>query len=185
MRMTGDLREQHTFDLVDLGVLTSGHDREFDAAVMLAARAARAPIATFAIIDMIGRLSRLRAHTGLGAGGPKVTEVPLDTSLAYGARASTDLIAVCNAASDPRTTAHSFFRLHGIQSLLAAPVLCPAGEVVALLAVHDTKPRIWSAEERNVLAQIAHFCTQAILLRAALKTLGLISRGGVSTGVAS
>jgi GAF domain-containing protein len=54
--------------------------------------------------------------------------------------------------------------------------MCPAEEVAALLAVHDLFPRIWTPEERDTIRGIAHFCTEAILLRAALRTLGLVSR---------
>jgi GAF domain-containing protein len=183
--MAGHFREPHKFDLVDLGVLAGGPDKEFDFAVRLAARAARAPVATFATVDFGSRLSRLRAHNGLGAEGPKVTEVPLEISVAYRAVVCGDLIAISDTARDPRTVAHPFFRSHGIQSMLAAPVLCPADEVIALLAVHDTLPRIWNAEDRNALAQVAHFCTQVILLRAALKTLSLISKETMGTRVAT
>lgn len=182
--MAGHFREPHKFDLADLGVLAGGPDKEFDFAVGLAARAVRAPVATFATADFVDRLSRIRAHTGLGAGGPRVTEVPLEISLAFKAAAGQDRIAVSDTLMDPRTAAHPFLRSHGLRSLLAAPVHFPADEVVALLCVHDTLPRIWNAEESDALAQAAHFCTQVILLRAALKTLSLISRESEASGLA-
>lgn len=168
--------EPRKFDLADLGVLATGYDRDFDYAVTVAARAARAPIATFATADFVSRMVRVRAWTGLGSDGPGVTEVPFDVSFISRATSPGQLISVSDTAKEPRVVAHPFIRSRGIRSLLAAPVLGPAEEVVALLAVHDTLPRIWNVEERDALAGVAHFCTKVILLRAALRTLHLLSR---------
>ena len=173
------------FGLKDLGVLGEGPDPDFDAAVILAQRSTGSPIATFATADFEMRRSRLRAWTGLGSHEPKPRAIPLEASLVFRAAASApELIVVPDTARDAQMAALPFVRSHGIRSLLAAPVLCPADHIVALLTVHDTMPRIWSGEERSAIAHAAHFCTQVILLRAALRTLRLISTDSVRTGAA-
>jgi GAF domain-containing protein len=174
--MAGPFREPKKFDLIDLRVLTSGYDRDFDFAVTLAARATRAPFASFVTVDMDARLCRARAWTGFGPDGPKVREVPLEGTLLDRLILKPELIMVSDIARDYRTAGQSALRSNGVQSCLAAPVLCPAEKVVGMISVGDRLPRLWNDEDAGVLKYVAHFCTQVILLRAALKTLSLISQ---------
>jgi GAF domain-containing protein len=164
------------FDLRDLGVLGETPDRDFDTAVAVAVRAIRAPISTFAVLDFDNAVSRLRAHSGLSSVAQRTDAIPLESALILKAMSETDIIAIPDVARDPAARDHPFLRAHGIQSLLAAPVLCPAREVIGLLAVHDLVPRIWTTEERESIAGLARLCTQVILLRASLRTLGMVSR---------
>lgn len=164
------------FDLRDLGVLGEDPDRDFERAVELAARSIRAPVATFAVLDFDNAVSRLRAHRGLSSAAQGTDAIPLEAALILKAMSETDIIAIPDVARDSAGRDHPFLRAQGIQSLLAAPVLCPAGEVIGLLAVHDRVSRIWTTEERESIAGLAGFCTQAILLRASLRTLGMVSR---------
>jgi GAF domain-containing protein len=165
------------FDLRDLGVFDAASDGDFNTAVALAARTLGAPIAVLSILDFEAQVSRIRAHVGLDVGMPVIREVPFEAAIAVTATSVREVIAIPDCSRDVRTMAHPFMRSQGIKSLLAAPVLCPAEEVVALLAVNDRVPRIWTAEEQEALSGLAHFCTQSILLRAALRTIGLVSRG--------
>jgi GAF domain-containing protein len=112
----------------------------------------------------------------MGADMPEVDAIPLETSIALSAMSETDVIAIPDTARDSVAQKNPLVRTQGIKSILAAPVLCPAREVVALVAVHDRVPRLWSPEEKDAVLGIAHFCTQVILLRAALRTLGMVSR---------
>ena len=164
------------FDLRDLGVLGETPDRDFETAVRLAARAIRAPVATFGVLDFDNAVSRIRAHSGLRSAVPTSDAIPLESALILKAMSETDIIAIPDVARDPAARDHPVLRAQGIQSLLAAPVLCPAREVIGLLAVHDQVPRIWTTEERESIAGLARFCTEVILLRASLRTLGMVSR---------
>lgn len=172
-----DARSFGKFDLRDLGVLGPAPDEDFQIAVRLAARAVRAPVSTFSVLDFEAGLSRLRAHVGLETSSPEVDEIPIEASLALSALTETDLVVLPDVAADPLAATHPFLRANGIRSILAAPVLCPAREVVALLAVHDRVPRIWTQEDRETIRGLAKVCTGTILLRAALRTIGLVSRG--------
>jgi GAF domain-containing protein len=164
------------FGLRELGILGPGPDREFDTAVCLSARSLRAPMASIGVLDFDAGLTRIRAHVGMGADMPEVDAIPLETSIALSAMSETDVIAIPDTARDSVAQKNPLVRTQGIKSILAAPVLCPAREVVALVAVHDRVPRLWSPEEKDAVLGIAHFCTQVILLRAALRTLGMVSR---------
>ena len=108
----------------------------------------------------------------------EVYEIPITTSLTLSAMSESDVISIADTGRDPLTQDNPFVASQQVGSLLAAPVLCPAQDVVALLAVHDRVPRLWSAEERQTILGFAHFCTQIILLRASLRTLGIVSRRG-------
>ena len=172
----GDFGKSKAFELRDLGVLEGPPDHDLDVAVTLAARATRSPIATFAALDFDAGLSRIRAHVGLEPNCPDVAEIPLTTAITWSMKSADALLIVPDTAKDDRTAVHPFMRAYGLQSLLAAPVLCPAHEVVALLAVHDRVPRLWTDAEQEAVSGLAHFCTQMILLRAALRTIGILSR---------
>jgi len=164
------------FDLRDLGVLRKGTDREFDTAVTLAARALRAPVAVISVLDFEAGISWLRAHVGTMNPVSELEDIPIESSLFLAAMSRSDVIAIPDTARDAAAKANPFIRAQGIQSVLAAPVMCPAEDVVALVSVHDRVPRLWTAEEKESLLGIAHFCTESILLRAALRTLGMVSR---------
>lgn len=173
---TDATRSLGKFDLRDIGVIGDGPDRDFDTAVSLAAGAARAPAATFAVLDFEAGLSRLRSHVGLGGATPEMGIVPIEAAITLRAMSESDIIAIPETALDPLARENPFIRAHGIRSLLAAPVLCPAQDVIGLLAVHDRVPRLWTANERAAISGLAHLCTRIILLRAALTTLGIVSR---------
>lgn len=174
----GNARAFGKFDLRDLGVLRKEPDRDFDTAVMLASRSLRTPIATFSVLDFEGGIARLRAHVGTNDAVDEVYEIPITTSLTLSAMSESDVICVTETSRDPLTQGNPFVASQKVQSLLAAPVLCPAQDVVALIAVHDRVPRLWTAEDRQTILGFAHFCTQVILLRASLRTLGIVSRRG-------
>jgi GAF domain-containing protein len=172
----GDLRTYGKFDLRDIGVLRTEPDRDFDTAVMLASRSLRTPISTFSVLDFAGGIARLRAHVGTSDTVAEVYEIPITASITLSAMSESDVISIPDTARDPLTQDNPFVASQQVQSLLAAPVLCPAQDIVALIAVHDRIPRLWTAEDRQTILGFAHFCTQVILLRASLRTLGMVSR---------
>jgi GAF domain-containing protein len=165
------------FDLRDLGVLSNSADRDFDTAVALAARALRTPMAAFSVLDFEAGVSRLRAHFGTRLPVSAREEIPIEASLNITAMSRSDIVAISDTSRDPVARDHPFVRAQGVRSILAAPVMCPAGDVTALIGVHDIVPRIWTAEEKQAIHGFAHFCTELILLRAALRTLGILARG--------
>jgi GAF domain-containing protein len=174
----GDERAEvsRRFDIKDLGILGPGPDRDFDLAVALAARSLRAPICALSVLDFDAGLSRLRAHVGTRAPVTEREDIPIEASLTISALSPSDVIAIPDVSRDETARSHPFVQAQGIASILAAPIMCPAEEVVALIAVHDRVPRLWSAEEKESILGIAHFCTQVILLRATLRTLVMVSR---------
>ena len=173
--MNQTLRAKHTYTLRDLGVIGAAADRDFDLLVSVAARSLRAPMATFAVLDFDGGVSILRAHHGTSAPVGRADRIPLSSSLVLAAMSDGDMIVIPEIARDPVARVHPFVVSQGVRSLLAAPVMCPANEPIGLLAVHDRVARIWTAEERDTLRAAAHFGTQTILLRATLRTLGMLS----------
>jgi GAF domain-containing protein len=171
-----DAKAFPTFDLRDLGVLSAGPDPDFDRAATIAARALRTPISTVSVLDFGAGVSRLRAQFGTHVPLSEREVIAIEASLAVKAMSRYDVIAISDVAKDAAARAHHFVRAHNIQSILAAPIMCPAEEVIALIAVHDRIPRIWTRDEHDAILGIAHFCTEIILLRAALRTLGMMSR---------
>jgi GAF domain-containing protein len=164
------------FDLRSLGLLGGPPDRSFDASVRLASAMAATPLALLVIIDHEADLLCLRAHVGLSPAEETMTRVRTSRSLYSHLTSSTDVVAIPDITLDPRTRTNSVAASLGVRSLMAAPVRSPADDAVGLLSVLDRVPRIWSAQQRAALCDIAHMATQAILLRAALHTVTIMSR---------
>ncbi|WP_049559110.1 PAS domain S-box protein [Limnoraphis robusta] len=77
------------------------------------------------------------------------------------------LIAVENAATDPRTQelSHSYLLPLGITSMLDVPI-CSGGKTVGILCLeHIGKPRTWQLEEQNFAAYLAYITSLAIETR--------------------
>jgi hypothetical protein len=63
----------------------------------------------------------------------------------------------------------------GFRGVLAAPVQCPAGLAVGVLSGVSGNVRIWSRNDRKVLADLAVLASERILLRASLRTISILS----------
>lgn len=164
------------FDLRSLGLLDGDPDPAFVHAVDLAHRTTRTEAATLAIADFDEGVVRVRAHAGALPAPLASLAVPLDRSLFGTLGSSSQPFAVTGAVRDPRTRSNPFVRTLAAESLIGAPVFCPAEVPVGYVVAYDTAVRIWSAEDRARLAAAAFFCTQAILLRAALETVKILWR---------
>jgi GAF domain-containing protein len=175
------MREGHqpveTFSLKDLGVTEGPPDPSFDAVVALAAQAVGTCYALLAVVDHDSGVIRLRSQHGFEA-APRVTGLlPYGLSFTAAVVDKGCCLAVPDTQRHPKTAHHPFLSDLGIRTLLAAPVHCPANEVVASLVVLDRLPRIWTEKDRRVLDDVAFLASQSILLKAALRTIGTVARG--------
>jgi GAF domain-containing protein len=173
-------RPNQTFDLRDLGVCDGPPDAAFDAVVSLAARAVRAPLAILSIVDHDLGVVRVRSRHGFGSVSQEANELPFDRSFTATVVQTGSGLSIPDTQRHPATARHPLLSDLGIRSLLAAPVHCPADEVIGSIVVSDRLPRIWTEEEGRLLGEHALLCSQNILLRAALRTLAAFARRGAA-----
>jgi PAS domain S-box-containing protein len=129
------------------GALTDAPAGEpFDRLARLAATVLHAPAALLAV------LHEGRALPKGAFGLPPSLAVSGDV-LAQRLAAAAEPLAVANIAEDPRIAQDPLVTEAEAAALLAVP-LGPPGHLVALLAVLDFRPRTWSREESQLLADL-------------------------------
>ncbi len=164
-----------SYDMAALGVLDGPCEPVLDALVLIASRAIRAPFCAIAMIDDRDETVRFRAHTGFPPDVSMDRSVPFDKSFCARVRMTNAPFAVSNARRDPIGAEHPLATKFGIQSYLGAPIHDPALGPVGIIAVMDVVPRIWSEEDKHLIAELARVATQNIMLRAALATVRIIA----------
>jgi hypothetical protein len=173
-----DFRAQDSFGLRELGVIEGPDDQAFDNIVAMAARSVNAPFAMLLVADVEHEMVKVRSCFGFEAATRHTPGVPLGPSLTAEVMATAQCLPIPDLRLNPKTARHPYLLTLGAQSLLMAPVKCPADLVIGSLAVMDRLPRIWTANEKGILQGCAFMCAQSILLRAALKTLSVVAREG-------
>ena len=174
------MRDDHepvgTFSLKDLGVTDGPPDPAFDAIVALAAQVVGTPYALLAVVDYELGVVRSRSRYGFGEAPDPKRLIPYKLSFTATVAATGSCLAVHDTQRHPRTAHHPYLAEMGVRSILAAPVRCPANEVVGSLVVLDRLSRIWTNRDKRLIENVAFLASQSILLKAALWTIGTVAR---------
>lgn len=173
---SGGFRTKDSFGLRDLGVIEGPDDQAFDNIVAMAARSVGTPLAMLVVADIERDRVKVRSSFGFRALSRHTLGLPLAPSVTALVMESGQCLGIPDIRLHPTTARHPHLAVLGAQSLLIAPVKCPADHVIAALAVMDRLPRIWTEDEKGILQGCAFMCGQSILLRAALKTLSVVAR---------
>jgi len=127
--------------VLELEILNSPEEPEFDQITLLASMVTEAPIA------MIGFYDRGRVWYKSRLGFAAYRENPAS---ALNLELHKTLVLE-DAATDPRSIGHPMIQELGIQSIALVPLLGPDGQHVGYLAVADTKNRPFSAKQQQGL----------------------------------
>jgi len=127
--------------VLELEILNSPEEPEFDQITLLASMLTEAPIA------MIGFYDRGRVWYKSRLGFAAYRENPAS---ALNLELHKTLVLE-DAATDPRSIGHPMIQELGIQSIALVPLLGPDGQHVGYLAVADTKNRPFSAKQQQGL----------------------------------
>jgi len=143
-------------------ILDTPPDVAFDRIASIAARLFAVPMATVCIVDT----DRIWFKASLGV--PGVRQVPRDPGLGASAILQGKPYLVTNARTDPRTAAHPLVTGEmGLQFYAAAPIITSDGHALGTVAVMDTKPGNATAEELEMLADLAAVVMDGLELRLA------------------
>lgn len=145
-------------------VLDTPPDGAFDRVTKLAARHFGVPVSIVSIVDT----DRIwfKSHHGLD-----VDEIGRDPGLCASAILGAEPWVVENAAVDPRTLANPLVAgAMGLRFYAGAPLTTHDGFRLGTLCVIDKQPREFSAEDANVLADLADVVMDELELRLSART---------------
>lgn len=111
----------------------------------------------------------LSTAEGLVPGVVAAAELPAGEALLQSLARSGDVALVTDTASDPRTRASLWLRSHRVKALAVSPIEDPHGRLLGALCVADTVPRVWTADDIDLLAALADLAASKIALRSSVR----------------
>ncbi|MCV2422027.1 response regulator [Paucibacter sp. DJ2R-2] len=143
--------------LVDLNVLDTGPEPEFDALVQAAAAVCEVPISLVSLVDVDRQW--FKANVGL----PGAEQTPRDVAFCAHAILEDGLFEIDNAMEDPRFASNPLVTSDpNIRYYCGASLTLSSGEKVGTLCVIDRKPRHLSEHQRTILKLLAQAATAAL-----------------------
>ena len=167
-------RNTALYSLSDLGLVNTPPDSAFDRIAALAQKLLRAPIAMLSVIETDSDRQFMTSLRGAPEPLAGSRELPLRYSICKHVSASAAPLVIPDALHDIRTHAAQEFGRVG--AYLGVPVRGPINDVICVLSVIDHAPRHWHDEDVEAMEQLAALAEREILLRASMRTLGLLQR---------
>ena len=157
--------------LVNLEILDSAPEAEFDALVKVAALVCGVPISLLSLVDESRQW--FKANVGL----PGVDETPRDVAFCAHAIHGDVLFEVPDATKDARFSDNPLvIGQPDIRFYAGAPILLSDGMRMGTLCVIDRQPRVLSETQREVLVHLSSAAAKALESRVALRKLEVLSR---------
>ncbi len=139
--------------LVRTGLLDGPLDEAFDRLTRIAARLLDAPVALVSLVD---RDKQVFAGC-VGLPDPWMTdrETPLSHSFCQHAVTSREPLVIPDARQDPRVRDNLAIRDLDVIAYAGIPLIDGEGNALGSLCVIDDKPRTWTADQTELLADLA------------------------------
>jgi diguanylate cyclase len=149
--------------LIDLGVLDSPAEEEFNALVQIAALVCNVPYALIALVDH--ERQWFKANVGL----PNITETPRNVAFCAYTIHNEGILEVKDATLDPRFSDNPYVTADpNIRFYAGATLSISTGEHVGTLCVMDSKPHALTDKQRAILHFLAAAAVRALEGRRAL-----------------
>lgn len=146
--------------LLDLGILDTPPEPEFDDIVRAAQDACDAPIVVLSLLD--DHRQWFKARIGI-----EVCETELDVSFCAHAVAQASTLLIADVALDERFRNNRLVTgPEHVRSYAGAPIITEQGVAIGAVAVIDQRPRDWSAKEAQALERLARITARLIEMRA-------------------
>ncbi len=142
------------------GLLDSAREASFDRLTRVAAKALNAPVALVSIVDEERQF--LKSCVGVAEPWASSREMPLSHSYCQHAVASTAPLVVPDAREHPLLRDSPAIREVGAIAYAAIPLATTNGHVLGTLCVIDHRRREWTADEVDLLRDIAASVIQEI-----------------------
>ena len=146
--------------LLDIGILDTPPEPEFDDIVRAAQDACDAPIVVLSLLD--DHRQWFKARIGI-----EVCETELDVSFCAHAVAQASTLLIADVALDERFRNNRLVTgPEHVRSYAGAPIITEQGVAIGAVAVIDQRPRDWSAKEAQALERLARITARLIEMRA-------------------
>lgn len=149
--------------LDQLGLLDSEAEMNFDRISRLASRLINAPVALLSLVD--DRRQFFKSAHGLTGAVAEARETPLSHSFCQHVVTSGDHLIVNDATQHPLVCDNLAVRDLGVQAYLGIPVRDINGYVLGSFCIVNDTPREWSAEDIEVMTDLANMVATEIALR--------------------
>ncbi|WP_428966029.1 SpoIIE family protein phosphatase [Micromonospora fluostatini] len=139
-------------------------DLDMDRFAAVVARVLTVPVALVALVDDARQL--LPGAVGLAPAWQQRRETPLSPSWQRAVLSGEELV-VTDARLDPRVRDSPAIGDLGVVACAGMPLTDGAGQVLGTLCAIDDRPREWTRDELDLLADLAEVCSVALRARAA------------------
>jgi GAF domain-containing protein len=151
------------------GLLDSGAEPVFDRLTALAHRLLDVPLTMVTLVDADRQV--IKSCVGLAEPWASRRETPLTHSFCQYAVGRGDLFTVEDARADPLLRHSPVIRDLGVVSYAGVPLVNSAGHALGAFCVTDTKPRRWTADELDLVAELARSALTEIELRTIIRQM--------------
>lgn len=151
------------------GLLDSPPEEAFDRATRLATRALGTPVSLVSLVD--GERQFFKSQQGLPTPYDELRETPLSHSFCQYVVATEGTLAVEDARDHPVLRTNLAIRDLNVVSYLGVPFRDAAGHVLGSFCVISDQPRVWTADDEQLLIEIAEQLRTELRLRDALGAL--------------
>ncbi|HSO99690.1 MAG TPA: PAS domain S-box protein [Solirubrobacteraceae bacterium] len=107
----------------------------------------------------------------IGALGSQILSWPAEATLCTHVLESGEPLVLEDAREHAQMRTHPAVLEHGARGYCGVPVLDPAGRAVGAVCAVDTRPRTWTAEDVELLEELARSVSSELQLRAAAREL--------------
>ena len=160
----------YSFSLESLGLVDAPPEPAFDNLTELAAGVFAVPVALVSIVELENDRQYFKSQRGLPEPWATSRQTPLSHSFCQHVIHQDAPLIVGDARSHDRLCDNLAIRDLNVVAYLGVPVYDPNVRPVGALCVIDSSPRTWSDDEVRTLRQLAMCVSDAIRLKAAIKT---------------
>jgi GAF domain-containing protein len=165
-RSTDDTGEVERLAALErLGVLDTPPEASLDRLTRLAARMLRAPVALISLVD--GDRQFFKSSVGLAEPWASARQTPLTHSFCAHVAGERRALVVEDAREDPMLCENLAIQDLDVVAYAGVPLVTPEGHVVGSFCAIDSRPRVWTGEDVELLEELADATMTEIELRRA------------------
>lgn len=161
-------------ELRDTGLLDSEPEEVFDRITRLAERLLDVPVVLVSLVDRDRQF--FKSQVGLEGEWAETRESSLRSSFCQYVVADRKRLVVTNALEDPRVRDNGAVTEQGVIAYAGIPLETSRGHVIGTLCVIDQRPREWTAEELELVADLAALAVGEVDYRLRARALAEIER---------
>lgn len=148
------------------GLMDTPSSKAYDRVTRLAGILLGAPIALLSLVDTERQF--FKSQTGLGEPWASKRQAPLSHSFCKWVVAGRSKVVISDARTHPTLQSNAAIKDMGVIAYAGVPVVASEGQVLGSLCAIDMKPKTWTAQDLEVLADLGRI-TEAVMAHDALQ----------------